>query len=72
MLLMANDTDPLFLQLKQARKSVLEPYAGRSLYANHGQRIVNGYRLVQSASDVFLAGPRAKQAGTTSCANSGT
>lgn len=53
-LLMANDHDPLFLQLKQARPSVLEPFAGKSIYANHGQRIVNGCRLMQSASDLFL------------------
>jgi uncharacterized protein (DUF2252 family) len=60
MLLMADDADPLFLQLKQARASVLEPYAGRSVYANHGQRIVNGYRLVQSASDIFLGWTKGK------------
>jgi uncharacterized protein (DUF2252 family) len=60
MLLMADDTDPLFLQLKQARASVLEPYTGRSEYPNHGQRIVNGYRLVQSASDVFLGWTKGK------------
>ena len=60
MLLMATDTDPLFLQLKEARQSVLEPYAGKSLHANHGQRIVNGYRLVQSASDLFLGWTRGK------------
>jgi uncharacterized protein (DUF2252 family) len=54
MLLMASEDDPLFLQVKEARASVLEPYAGKSLYANHGQRVVNGYRLMQSASDIFL------------------
>ena len=54
MLLMASDEDPLFLQVKQARVSVLEPYAGKSIYANQGQRAVNGYRLMQSASDIFL------------------
>ncbi len=54
MLLMAEDDDPLFLQLKEARPSVLEPYAGRSEYPNHGQRVVAGYRLMQSASDIFL------------------
>ncbi len=45
---------PLFLQIKEARASVLEPYAGRSVFATHGQRVVNGQRLMQSASDIFL------------------
>jgi hypothetical protein len=54
MLLMANEKDPLFLQVKQARPSVLEAYAGKSLYANNGQRIVIGYQLMQSSSDIFL------------------
>ena len=48
------DTDPLFLQVKEARASVLEPYAGKSPFPNHGQRIVHGYRLMQPASDIFL------------------
>ena len=38
----------------QARASVLEPFAGKSVYAHHGQRVVNGCRLMQSASDLFL------------------
>jgi uncharacterized protein (DUF2252 family) len=54
MLLMAGESDPLFLQLKQAGPSVLEAFAGKSVYANHGQRVVQGHRLMQSASDVFL------------------
>ena len=54
MLLMANEKDPLFLQVKEARASVLEPYAGKSLHANHGQRVVVGCQLMQSASDLFL------------------
>lgn len=54
LLLMASDTDPLFLQVKEARPSVLEAYAGKSGYANHGQRIVAGAQLMQSASDQFL------------------
>jgi len=54
LLMMASDKDPLFLQVKEARPSVLEAYAGKSPYENHGQRIVNGYRLIQSASDIFL------------------
>jgi len=53
-LLMASDKEPLFLQVKQARASVLEPYAGRSAYANHGQRVVAGLRIMQAASDIFL------------------
>lgn len=46
--------DPLFLQIKEAKASVLEPYAGASAHANHGQRVVAGQRLMQSASDLFL------------------
>jgi hypothetical protein len=53
-LLLANAQDPLFLQVKEARASVLEPYAGKSVFPNHGQRVVNGYRVTQSASDLFL------------------
>ena len=59
-LFMAADDDPLFLQIKDARASVLEPYAGKSRYANHGQRVVVGQRLMQSASDVFLGWTRGK------------
>jgi uncharacterized protein (DUF2252 family) len=54
MLLMASEQDPLFLQVKEARRSVLEAYAGKSIFPNHAQRVVNGYRLMQSASDIFL------------------
>jgi uncharacterized protein (DUF2252 family) len=54
LLLMASEGDPLFLQVKEARASVLEPYAGASVFPHHGQRIVNGYRLMQPASDMFL------------------
>ncbi len=46
--------DPLFLQIKQAEASVLEPYAGKSKHHNRGRRVVAGQRLVQSASDIFL------------------
>ena len=53
-LLMAGDNDALFLQLKEARASVLERYAGRSHYSNHGERVVEGQRLMQAASDMFL------------------
>jgi hypothetical protein len=51
---MAGDNDPLFIQVKEARASVLEPYAGKSAFPNHGQRVVNGHRLMQPASDIFL------------------
>ena len=57
-LFMAADDDPLFLQVKEARASVLEPYAGKSLHANHGQRVVVGQRIMQSATDVFLGWTR--------------
>lgn len=57
-LFMAADNDPLFLQVKEARASVLEPYAGKSLYSNHGQRVVAGQRLMQTATDVFLGWTR--------------
>jgi uncharacterized protein (DUF2252 family) len=53
-LLMASEHDPLFLQFKHARPSVLEAYAGKSVHSNHGQRVVHGCRMMQSASDLFL------------------
>lgn len=53
-LLLAEDNDPLFLQVKQANASVLEPYAGPSEIEHHGQRVVAGQRLMQAASDLFL------------------
>lgn len=53
-LLMAGAKDPLFLQVKEARASVLEPYAGASIFPNHGQRVIMGHRLMQSSSDIFL------------------
>jgi uncharacterized protein (DUF2252 family) len=49
-----DDTDPLFLQVKEAQASVLEPYIGRSKYAKHGERVVNGQRLIQAAPDILL------------------
>jgi uncharacterized protein (DUF2252 family) len=48
------ENHPLLLQFKEATSSVLEPYAGKSVYENHGQRVVTGQRLMQSASDIFL------------------
>jgi uncharacterized protein (DUF2252 family) len=49
-----DDEDPLFLQMKEAQASVLEPFLGRSEFANHGQRVVEGQRLMQAASDTML------------------
>ena len=49
-----DDADPLLLQVKEAEASVLEPYTGVSAYANHGERVVEGQRLMQAASDIFL------------------
>jgi hypothetical protein len=57
-----DDDDPLFLQAKEAEASVLEPYLGRSRYANHGQRVVEGQRLMQAASDILLGWLRDKGA----------
>jgi uncharacterized protein (DUF2252 family) len=55
MLMLGRDNDdPLFLQLKEAQPSVLEPFLGKSQYANHGQRVVEGQRLMQAASDIML------------------
>jgi uncharacterized protein (DUF2252 family) len=53
-LMMSANNDPLFLQFKEAGPSVLEPYAGKSHYPHHGQRVVMGQRLTQPASDMFL------------------
>jgi uncharacterized protein (DUF2252 family) len=49
-----DNEDPLFLQLKEAQTSVLEPFLAKSQYANHGQRVVEGQRLMQAASDIML------------------
>jgi uncharacterized protein (DUF2252 family) len=53
-LFVAADTWPLLLQVKEAMPSVLAPYAGASAYANHGERVVVGQRMMQAATDVFL------------------
>ena len=52
---------PLLLQFKEARRSVLAPYAGKSVYENQGQRVVMGQRLMQSASDIFLGWARGRR-----------
>src|SRR5262249_27432333 len=51
--LLTSGEHPLFLQVKEAGPSVLEAYAGKSRYPNHGQRVVSGCRFMQSASDIF-------------------
>jgi uncharacterized protein (DUF2252 family) len=54
-LFMGRDSDdPLFLQLKEAEASVLEPFLGPSEFSNHGQRVVTGQRVMQATSDIFL------------------
>ena len=53
-LLMSANNDPLFLQFKEAAPSVLEPFAGKSVYSHPGQRVVEGQRLMQPVSDIFL------------------
>ena len=72
LLLLASEQDPLFLQVKEARASVLEAYAGKSIYANHGQRVVNGCRLMQSASDLFLGWTVGPAAGSSTSDSSRT
>jgi hypothetical protein len=52
---------PLILQFKEARRSVLEPYAGKSRYEFQGQRVVMGQRLMQSSSDIFLGWARGQR-----------
>ncbi len=54
LLLGRDESDPLFLQLKEAEASVLEPFLGKSSFNNHGQRVVEGQRLTQAASDIML------------------
>lgn len=60
LLLGKDDTDPLILQAKEADRSVLAPYAGRSEYRNQGQRVVAGQRLMQAVGDVFLGWDRVR------------
>jgi len=60
-LLFSEDGHPLILQFKEALRSVLEPYAGKSVYKNQGQRVVAGQRLMQSSSDIFLGWVRGRR-----------
>ncbi len=53
--------DPLFLQIKEAEASVLEPFVAKSKFRNHGQRVVEGQRMMQSSSDIFLGWQRVEQ-----------
>ena len=65
-LMMGRDgQDPLFLQAKEAEASVFEPYAGKSDFGNHGERVVEGQWLMQAASDILLGWL------PSTCANSG-
>ena len=57
-LFVADDGSPLLLQIKEAQESVLAPFAGASDYANHGERVVVGQRMMQAATDVFLGWTR--------------
>jgi len=63
LLLGRDGDDPLFLQVKQAGPSVLEPYLGRSKFTHAGHRVVAGQRLTQAASDIFLGWMTGKPAG---------
>lgn len=77
-LLLGNDSgDPLFLQIKEAEHSVLEPFAGPSHFSTSGQRVVEGQRLMQAAGDIFLGWTRVDseldgRRTTTTCASCGT
>jgi uncharacterized protein (DUF2252 family) len=53
-----DDTDPLFLQFKEAQASVLEQFLGKSEYGQHGQRVVEGQPMMQAASDILLGWER--------------
>ena len=58
LLLGRDDHDPLFLQIKEAEASVLEALLGPSRFPSHGRRVVEGQRLLQAASDIFLGWAR--------------
>jgi uncharacterized protein (DUF2252 family) len=57
-LFVADDGSPLLLQIKEAQESVLAPFAGASDYANHGERVIIGERMMQATPDVFLGWTR--------------
>jgi uncharacterized protein (DUF2252 family) len=62
LLLGQDQHDPLFLQVKEAEASVLEQWSTKSRFANHGQRVVEGQRLMQAASDIMLGWDRVEGA----------
>jgi uncharacterized protein (DUF2252 family) len=59
LLLGRDDRDPLFLQIKEAQRSVLEPYTAPSRFRQQGKRVVQGQRLMQATSDIMLGWVRA-------------
>ena len=63
LLLVDDHGSPLFLQVKQAEASVLEPYTAKSEFSNHGRRVVVGQRLMQASSDIFLGWERFERDG---------
>jgi len=54
------ESDPLFLQVKEAGQSVLSRFVGASKYSSQGQRVVAGQQLMQASSDIFLGWQRAE------------
>jgi len=54
LLMMSGNGEALYLQFKEATRSVLEAHAGTSPYPHHGERVVRGQRLLQAASDMLL------------------
>ena len=60
-LFVVNEEDAIILQFKEGSPSVLEKYAGASEYRNHGERIVNGQRLMQTVSDIFLGWTKSRK-----------
>jgi uncharacterized protein (DUF2252 family) len=58
LLLGRDDTDPLFLQVKEAQPSVLERFLGKTGFANQGERVVAGQRIMQAVSDILLGWER--------------
>jgi uncharacterized protein (DUF2252 family) len=65
LLLGRDDQDPLFLQAKEAKASVLEPFLGKSECGSSGERVVTGQRMMQAASDIFLGWHRVQGADGT-------
>jgi uncharacterized protein (DUF2252 family) len=57
-LFVSDDGAPLLLQIKEAQESVLAPFAGASVYPNHGERVIVGERMMQAATDIFLGWTR--------------